>query len=283
MGEQKHTALLPCPFCGGSASMEQTESNRWSVGCDAADEPECMGYQSFTTFARRGEATKTWNTRSAATPSAQGVRSALAQLDSADAVRSELSELRNLARLAWNNWPDTEQSRRTLSDHESKDDASRVSWDRVVAAILSAAGPASWLNAPHNSGERLPSSDAADREAGHLISTGLLPDASPGNGAEKIEEALRDVLDHGLIYWNPNTKRGHVEKALMIARCEKLLATQAPDPARDSTDQFDDIMSRIAVFREHEPEEGETWESWYYASFDMLLSEIKEMRKAAVK
>lgn len=63
MGEQKHTALLPCPFCGGSASMEQTESNRWSVGCDAADEPECMGYQSFTTFARRGEATKAWNTR----------------------------------------------------------------------------------------------------------------------------------------------------------------------------------------------------------------------------
>jgi len=64
--------LLACPFCGGVASMEQTESNRWSVGCDAADEPACMGYQSFTTFARRSEATKAWNTRAAATPSAQG-------------------------------------------------------------------------------------------------------------------------------------------------------------------------------------------------------------------
>lgn len=59
-------ALEPCPFCGGSATMEQTESNRWSVGCDNADEPTCMGYQSLTTFARRSEAVKAWNTRAAA-------------------------------------------------------------------------------------------------------------------------------------------------------------------------------------------------------------------------
>lgn len=48
--------------------MEQTESNRWSVGCDSADEPECMGYQSFTTFARRDDAAKAWNTRAFSTP-----------------------------------------------------------------------------------------------------------------------------------------------------------------------------------------------------------------------
>lgn len=55
--------LLPCPFCGGSATMEQTEGNRWSVGCDNSDEPSCMGYQSLTTFDRRSNAVKAWNTR----------------------------------------------------------------------------------------------------------------------------------------------------------------------------------------------------------------------------
>jgi len=43
--------------------MEQTEDNRWSVGCDAADEPACMGYQSFTTFARQRDAREAWNRR----------------------------------------------------------------------------------------------------------------------------------------------------------------------------------------------------------------------------
>lgn len=57
------TGLLPCPFCGKSATMEQTEGSRWSVGCDAADEIACMGYQNFTTFARRSDAVKAWNTR----------------------------------------------------------------------------------------------------------------------------------------------------------------------------------------------------------------------------
>lgn len=43
--------------------MEQTTDTRWSVGCNSADEPACMGYQSFTTFARQGEAVVAWNKR----------------------------------------------------------------------------------------------------------------------------------------------------------------------------------------------------------------------------
>jgi len=62
--------LLPCPFCGGEAVMEEIEekifgSVRFSVGCATEDEATCMGYQSLTSFARRGDAASAWNTRAA--------------------------------------------------------------------------------------------------------------------------------------------------------------------------------------------------------------------------
>ena len=64
--------LLPCPWCGGLASVEKVDGKvdplRYSVGC-AADEPLCMGYQSLTTFATEREAIAAWNRR--ATPSPQ--------------------------------------------------------------------------------------------------------------------------------------------------------------------------------------------------------------------
>lgn len=58
--------VLPCPWCGGAASVEQIDGKvdpiRYSVGCDA-NEPLCMGYQSLTTFATAREAIAAWNTR----------------------------------------------------------------------------------------------------------------------------------------------------------------------------------------------------------------------------
>jgi hypothetical protein len=60
--------LLPCPFCGSSATMEQTDDNRWSVGCDSADELMCMGNQSFATFSRQVEARDAWNKRTFTEP-----------------------------------------------------------------------------------------------------------------------------------------------------------------------------------------------------------------------
>lgn len=35
---------------------------------------------------------------------------------------------------------------------------------------------------------------------------------------------LKDARDNGLIYWEPNTERGHVAKALMLARIDAALA-----------------------------------------------------------
>jgi hypothetical protein len=61
--------LLPCPFCAGPAVMEEVPArsvgdSRWSVGCQDKDGgPECMGYQSLTTFSRKIEAANAWNTR----------------------------------------------------------------------------------------------------------------------------------------------------------------------------------------------------------------------------
>lgn len=67
-GSGEPPQLLPCPWCGGPASIEETpasatEGVRFSVGCDDTDEAECMGYQSLTTFARRSEAAAAWNKR----------------------------------------------------------------------------------------------------------------------------------------------------------------------------------------------------------------------------
>jgi transcriptional regulator NrdR family protein len=64
------TKILPCPFCGHEASVEEVESRasadpkavRFSVGCDNVDEI-CMGYQSLTTFERRSDAVAAWNRR----------------------------------------------------------------------------------------------------------------------------------------------------------------------------------------------------------------------------
>jgi hypothetical protein len=38
-----------------------------------------------------------------------------------------------------------------------------------------------------------------------------------------LTEMLREVRDEGLIYWEPNTERGHVAKADMIARISRLI------------------------------------------------------------
>lgn len=38
-----------------------------------------------------------------------------------------------------------------------------------------------------------------------------------------LTEALRDARDNGLIYWEPNTERGAVAKANMLAKIDRLL------------------------------------------------------------
>ena len=42
----------------------------------------------------------------------------------------------------------------------------------------------------------------------------------------------------------------------------------------------DEVLSRVAVFRDHEPEDGESWESWYFSAFDLLIMEISKMPSA---
>lgn len=48
----------------------------------------------------------------------------------------DLKELRIKARLAWNNWPDTEEARRVLLEHESRDPFSACAWDRVIETLI---------------------------------------------------------------------------------------------------------------------------------------------------
>ena len=58
----------------------------------------------------------------------------------ADAVHSlppsdEFAELRTRALLAWNNWPDTAESRKVIAANHARDQFSVRSWDRVIRAI----------------------------------------------------------------------------------------------------------------------------------------------------
>jgi hypothetical protein len=41
---------------------------------------------------------------------------------------------------------------------------------------------------------------------------------------ERMKTILREVQREGLIYWEPNTERGHASKAWMLARIDRLLA-----------------------------------------------------------
>lgn len=39
----------------------------------------------------------------------------------------------------------------------------------------------------------------------------------------ELENLLKEVKDNGLIYWEPNTNRGHVQRSLMIKEIEDTL------------------------------------------------------------
>lgn len=44
---------------------------------------------------------------------------------------------------------------------------------------------------------------------------------------EVLEETLIDARHNGLIYWNPITERGAVERATMMSRIDKVLNKEA--------------------------------------------------------
>ena len=63
----KFEPLLPCPFCGGEATLEEIPSPvggvSFTVGCNSDEDGTCMSYQSLTTFSLRSDAIKAWNKR----------------------------------------------------------------------------------------------------------------------------------------------------------------------------------------------------------------------------
>lgn len=67
-------------------------------------------------------------------------------------------ELRIVARLAWNNWPDNENSRREIAAHEARDPISAEAWDRVIRAITKSAPS---MDTSQNNAEMLPQREPA--------------------------------------------------------------------------------------------------------------------------
>lgn len=74
-----------------------------------------------------------------------------------------------------------------------------------------------------------------------------------GERERELQEALIDAQDRGLIYWEPNTERGHVEKSLMLARIDRLLKTspsaaaQRIERMKAVCDAAEDVIESPAV------------------------------------
>ena len=66
INQTNHDSLLPCPFCGGEAVIEEVNYGeeiggcRKSAGCNTEG---CQGYQSLVTFSTYREAAEAWNKR----------------------------------------------------------------------------------------------------------------------------------------------------------------------------------------------------------------------------
>lgn len=52
----------------------------------------------------------------------------------------------------------------------------------------------------------------------------------------RLRAALEEARHKGLIYWEPNTERGHVAKALMLARIDALIGETSDGPYWSSPD-----------------------------------------------
>lgn len=95
------------------------------------------------------------------------------------------------------------------------------------------------------------------------------------------------VMDHLGLYHDPHPSRKGivtvdrvyvvVPRALSPAPVEAGSAARGRAPAVPEEWQGA-VASRIAVFRDMVPEEGETWESWYFAAFDLLADEVRTGR-----
>ncbi|MER8560120.1 hypothetical protein [Mesorhizobium sp. M0578] len=78
-----------------------------------------------------------------------------------------------------------------------------------------------------------------------------------------------DIMEFNKDEWPARTYTEEEKQAFAA-----LVATPPAQEAAPESNLRSEILSRIAVFRDMEPEEDETWESWYFAAFDMLRGEI---------
>ena len=99
----------------------------------------------------------------------------------------------------------------------------------------------------------------------------------------------REAIKTALIAAGCDTGDGSYVHAAMDSVIAAILAMQAERRAQleaHAAEQVraerDEIRSRVYVFRDHSPEDDESWESWYYAAFDMLLDEINARESAAL-
>lgn len=84
--------------------------------------------------------------------------------------------------------------------------------------------------------------------------------------AECMEAVLRDAKDNGLIYWEPNTERGSVQKALMLARIDAALAAKEAERAKIEAE-----VERLRAIVALEPgTRGGPWVAFYAHDMQMI-------------
>ncbi|NEI71017.1 hypothetical protein GR212_15670 [Rhizobium lusitanum] len=117
-----------------------------------------------------------------------------------------------------------------------------------------------------------------DVEAARLVNmlrdeVDLLQDASPADWQAKCLEARQaradeaglalDDLNEGDVWFTEMDLAGFSERP-------------AGDVEAFASDLLKDVIGDINTFRDMEPKEDESWQSWYEAAFDMVAQRIRE-------
>jgi len=68
------------------------------------------------------------------------------------------------------------------------------------------------------------SEDPEAHAFGELVTVGIRTLPAIISQLDEMHEMLEEVRDHGLVYWEPNTQRGHIRKTEMLGRINTLLS-----------------------------------------------------------
>ncbi len=126
----------------------------------------------------------------------------------------------------------------------------------------------SWLRLPVAEGSvGIPTYPVSPSEAEPVAANDLI---------ERLLDAQQDVN----IAANSYMDQSLCDVSALIDEIEPILrkALASPPASVMQPEGWQQITYRVSTYRDMRPEDGESWESWYFAAFDLLANDIKGIR-----